>query len=186
MLYNPVEVTVAENQKKILKKLINRKYLPVKIVIKGVTTPTHTLYLTRGQMTKIEKAKEIGRRKYKTIRMSQKQIDKNRKLQGHGITSSCKLFEDESTDYAAKEPVQTTENDKTDDGVYFIKHGKTMKVLPVKENGLYLQAYPSIFQKETMADGLYIKHGNMIENAERIILEKDSPFYNVSILQWLL
>ena len=186
MLYNPVEVTVAENQKENLRKLIDKKYLPVKIVVKGVTTPTHTLYLTRGQTAKIEKAKEIGRRKYKTIQMSRKQIDKNRKFQGHGVASSCKLFEDELAEDTTKEPMQTTENVKTDDGVYFIKHGHTMKVLPVKENGLYLQEHPSMLTKETVADGLYVKHGNMIENAERIILDKSSPFHNVSILQWLL
>ena len=99
MLYNPVEVTVAENQKENLRKLIDKKYLPVKIAVKGVSTPTHTLYLTRGQIAKIEKAKEIGRRKYKTIQMSRKQIDKNRKFQGHGVASSCKLFEDELKKY---------------------------------------------------------------------------------------
>ena len=81
-LYTPVEVTVADNQREKLSAQIDRKYLPVKIVVKGTAPPTHTLLLTRGQIAKIEKARELGRRRYKTIRMSRKQIEKNRNHQG--------------------------------------------------------------------------------------------------------
>ena len=61
-LYSPVEVTVADNQREKLIAQIDQKYLPVKIVVKGTTPPTHTLLLTRGQIAKIEKARELGRR----------------------------------------------------------------------------------------------------------------------------
>ena len=53
-----------------------------KIVLKDTATPTDTLLLTRGQIRKIEKVRDIGKRCYKTIRMSKNQIEKNGKYQG--------------------------------------------------------------------------------------------------------
>ena len=55
-LYTPVEMMVADNQRKKLRAQIDRKYLPVKIVVEGTAPPTHTLLLTRSQIAKIEKA----------------------------------------------------------------------------------------------------------------------------------
>ena len=55
-LYTPVEVTVADSQRKELRTQLDQKYLPVKIVVKDTAPPTHTLLLTRGQIAKIRKA----------------------------------------------------------------------------------------------------------------------------------
>ena len=81
-LYTPVQVTIADSQRERFISQIAQKYVPVKIVVKGTATPKDTLLLTRGQIRKIEKAQELGKRRYKTIRMSRNQIKKNRKYQG--------------------------------------------------------------------------------------------------------
>ena len=81
MLYNPIQVVVACSQREKLKSQIQQKHLPVKIDLKN-TTPTDTLLLTRGQIANIEKARALGKQKFKTIRMSRKQIEKNRSYQG--------------------------------------------------------------------------------------------------------
>ena len=171
-LYTPVEVTVADSQRKKLRAQIDRKYLPVKIVVKGTALPTHTLLLTRGQIAKIEKARESGQRRYKTIRMSRKQIEKNRNHQGGFLQF---IDGNMSMDDATKSA------DNSDNGLYLVKRGHTMKVFPIQENGLHLQEH-ILPLHETFTDGLYLKHGNVIENADTVLLdEKKLP-----VLQWIL
>ena len=178
-LYTPVEVTVADSQREKLRAQIDRKYLPVRIVVKDEGAPTHTLLLTRGQIAKIEKARELGRRRYKTIRMSRKQIEKNR---NHHQGGFLRLVDDSAPDVekaSAIENVKVTDND----GVYLVKRDHTMKVFPIQENGLHLQEHPLALH-ETFEDGLYLKHGNVIENAEIFGLDEKSP--KIPILQWIL
>ena len=171
-LYTPVEVTVADNQREKLRAQIDRKYLPVKIVVKDTALPTHTLLLTRGQIAKIEKARESGQRRYKTIRMSRKQIEKNRNHQGGFLQF---IDSNMSMDDATKSA------DNSDNGLYLVKRGHTMKVFPIQGNGLHLQEH-LLPLHETFTDGLYLKHGNVIENADTVLLdEKKLP-----VLQWIL
>ena len=172
-LYTPVEVTVADNQREKLRAQIDRKYLPVKIVVKGTAPPTHTLLLTRGQIAKIEKARELGRRRYKTIRMSRKQIEKNRNHQGGFL----QLVNNENV--SADDTTKSIDNG--DNGLYLVKRGHTMQIISIQEDGLHLREHP-LSLHETFTDGLYQKHGNVIENADTVVLdEKKLP-----ILQWIL
>ena len=172
-LYTPLEVTVADSQRGKLIAQINQKSLPVKIVVKGTAPPTHTLLLTRGQIAKIEKARELGRRRYKTIRMSRKQIEKNRNHQGGFL----QLINNENV--LMDDTTKTIDNG--DNGLYLVKRGHTMQIISIPENGLHLREHP-LSLHETFTDGLYQKHGNVIENADTIVLdEKKLP-----ILQWLL
>ena len=174
-LYTPVEVMVADNQREKLRAQIDRKYLPVKIVVKGTAPPTHTLLLTRGQIAKIEKARELGRRRYKTIRMSRKQIEKNRNHQGgflQQLINNENVLMDDTT--------KTIDNGG-DNGLYLVRRGRTMQIISVPENGLHLREHP-LSLHETFTDGLYQKRGNLIENADTVVLdEKKLP-----ILRWIL
>ena len=173
-LYTPVEVVVADNQREKLRAQIDRKYLPVKIVVKGTAPPTHTLLLTRGQIAKIEKARELGRRRYKTIRMSRKQIEKNRNHQGGFL----QLINNENV--LMDDTTKTIDNGG-DNGLYLVKRGRTMQIISVPENGLHLREHP-LSLHETFTDGLYQKRGNLIENADTVVLdEKKLP-----ILRWIL
>ena len=177
-LYTPVEVTVADNQREKLRAQIDRKYLPVKIVVKGTAPPTHTLLLTRGQIAKIEKARELGRRRYKTIRMSRKQIEKNRNHQGGFLQL---LSNDTSMDDTTASSSYGNVNIDNDNGLYLVKRGHTMQIISVPENGLHLREHP-LSLHETFTDGLYQKRGNLIENADTVVLdEKKLP-----ILRWIL
>ena len=70
-----------------------------------------------------------------------------------------------------------------DNGLYLVKRGHTMRVVfPTSpENGLHLQEHP-LSLHETFEDGLYLKHGNVIQDADELIMdEKKLP-----ILQWIL
>ena len=56
-----------------------------------------------------------------------------------------------------------------------------MQIISIQEDGLHLQEHP-LSLHETFTDGLYQKHGNVIENADTVLLdEKKLP-----LLQWLL
>ena len=179
MLYKPVKVVVACAQREKLKAQIEQKYLPVKIDLKD-TTPADTLLLTRAQIARIEKARELGRRKYKTIRMSRKQIEKNRNYQGGYLS----LLTDE--DPASDDTIASPAAASSDDGLYLIKQGHCMRVYPVQDNGLYLQEHSDNTLNGVFEDGLYLKRDNIIENAEGIVFAENSPFRNIPILGWIL
>ena len=176
MLYSPVQVVIACSQRENLKSQIQQKHLPVKIDLKN-TTPTDTLLLTRGQIANIEKARALGKRKFKTIRMSPKQIEKNRSYQGGYLNINSNKDEDDVT--------SPTIN-ACDDGVYLLKNGHCMRVYPVQDNGLYLQEHSGNLLHDVSNDGLYLKRNNMIENGEKVIFAENSPFHNIAVLKYVL
>ena len=171
-LYTPVQVTIADSQRERFMSQIDQKYVPMKIVVKGTATPKDTLLLTRGQIRKIEKAQELGKRRYKTIRMSRNQIEKNRKYQGGYLQLLNDVSMNDSTNSSM---------DNVDNGLYLVKRGHTMQIISIQEDGLHLQEHP-LSLHETFSDGVYQKHGNVIENVDTVLLdEKKLP-----ILQWIL
>ena len=176
MMYKPVKVVVACAQRDKLKAQIDQKYLPVKIDLKDAT-PEDTLLLTRAQIARIEKARELGLRKYKTIRMSRKQVEKNRSYQGGFLN----LSNNNESSGATLSPSIIS-----DDGLYLIKQGHCMNVYPVQDNGLYLKEHPSNTLNNVFEDGLYLKRDNIIEHGEGIVLAENSPFKNIPILVWIL
>ena len=178
MVYEPTRVAIACAQRDILKSLIDRKYVPVRIDLKD-TLSMDTLLLTRGQIASIEKARALGRRKYKTIRMSRKQIEKNREYQG-GYLSLPDYNEDNSTKN------KTGFSDAYDDGFYLIKRGYCIKIHPVQDNGLYLETTEPFSSYDGYADGLYLKDGQVMKNGEEILMTENGPFENYPILKWLL
>ena len=182
MLYNPTQVVVACSQREKLKSQIHQKRLPVRIDLKN-TTPTDTLLLTRAQISNIEKARALGKRKFKTIRMSQKQIEKNRNYQGGYLSI---LNNDELVDENSTPTFDATDAVASDDGLYLFKKGHCMRVYPVKDNGLYLQEHSGNTLNNVSNDGLYLKRNNMIENGEEIVFAENSPFYNIAVLKYII
>ena len=84
MLYKPVKVSVAADQLEKLKRDIKnseKQNISIKIQLRnknGQPMPEqHTLLLTRGQLASIEKVRANGHRRFKVIRMSQRQVQKN-------------------------------------------------------------------------------------------------------------
>ena len=169
MLYKPTKVVVACAQRDRLKSQIELNSLPIKINLKDIT-PADTLLLTRGQISRLEKAKELGKRKYKTIRMSRKQIEKNRLYHGGFLNLLNKQEKDFGSNSTKLEPFI----DEQDDGIYLVKQGHSMKVYPVQDNGLYLKE-DSTPTDEFQEDGLYIIRGNVIENAANVVFDQNLP-----------
>ena len=177
-MYEPVRVAIACEQREKLNSLINQKSLPVKIDLKD-TSSLDTLLLSQKQIASIEKARALGRRKYKTIRMSRKQIEKNRSYQGGYLS----LLDAEEKDHA---PGIATSPLAYEDGFYLIKQGQCLKVYPVQDNGLYLKTTHPLSLHERYADGLYWKDGQVIKNGKDIIMAENGPFQNFPVLRLLL
>ena len=175
MLYKPTKVVVACAQRDRLKSQIELKSLPIKINLKDIT-PADTLLLTRGQISRLEKAKELGQRKYKTIRMCRKQIEKNRLYHGGFLNLLNKQVDDFGSNNTKLEPFI----DEKDDGIYLVKQGHSMKVYPVQDNGLYLKE-DSTPTNKFQEDGVFIKRGNVIESASKIVFNQNLP-----ILEYIL
>ena len=194
MLYTPVKVTVAEDQLERLKSDLKKSFVSIKIRLKGKkgVDDKHTLLLTRGQIDSINRVRSMGKRKFKTIRMSRNQIEKNISHQG-GFLSFLAGLASKALPMLAKglaggfmSGVADQVLGKSGDGLYLFKRGRCIKVEPVKGNGLYLTPHSSKFQNVGVGNGLYLKQGNAIHNGEGLILGKNSPFKNVPILGWIL
>ena len=196
MLYTPVKVTVAEDQLERLKSDLKKSFVSIKIRLKGKkgVDDKHTLLLTRGQIDSINRVRSMGKRKFKTIRMSRNQIEKNISHQGGflsflaGLASKAlpMLAKGLAGGFMSGVADQVLGNKKSGDGLYLFKRGHCIKVEPVKGNGLYLTPHSSKFQNVGVGNGLYLKQGNAIHNGEGLILGKNSPFKNVPILGWIL
>ena len=194
MLYTPVKVAVAEAQLAKLKSSLNsnNKSLSIKIQLKAKNNKMpeqHTLLLTRGQITKLEMIRAMGRQTFKTIRLSRSQIQKNMEHQG-GFLSFLAGLASRALPALAKGLATGLLSGATEgigkggDGLYLFKRGHCIKVDPVEGNGLYLRAHPS--SHGSLGDGLYLKRGDSIRNGEGLILGKSSPFKNIPILGWIL
>jgi len=197
MLYKPVKVSVAADQLEKLKRDIKnseKQNISIKIQLRnknGQPMPEqHTLLLTRGQLASIEKVRANGHRRFKVIRMSQRQVQKNVSHSG-GILGFLASLASRALPALAK-GVATglisgvgKEIGSGGDGLYLFKRGNCIKVDPVKGNGLYLRSHHS--GSSTKGDGLYIKRGDSLESVgDGLILGKNSPFKNIPILGWIL
>ena len=195
MLYTPVKVTVAEDQLERLKSDLKKPFVSIKIRLKGKkdVDNEHTLLLTRGQIDSINRVRSMGKRKFKTIRMSKHQIEKNISHQGGflsflaGLASKAlpMLAKGLAGGFMSGVADQVLGNKKSGDGLYLFKKGHCIKVEPVKGSGLYLTPHSSKMHVG-VGDGLYLKQGDAIHNGEGLILGKNSPFKNVPILGWIL
>ena len=63
--------------------------------------------------------------------------------------------------------------------LYLHKHGKCYQM---KGNGLYLAPHPPFVE----GDGLFLKHGNDINDGVGLLMGKNSMSKNIPILGWLL
>ena len=171
--------------------LHRKQYLSIKIDLRNVGgegEEQNTLLLTRGQITKLERAK-LTRRSSKVIRLSRTQVQKNKKHQG-GFLSFLAGLASKALPALAKGVATGLLSGAADkvlnggDGLYLFKHGHCIKVDHVEGNGLYLRAHPS--SHGALGDGLYLKRGNALHNGDGLILGKNSPFKNIPILGWIL
>ena len=193
--YTAVKVAVAQDQleklKTFLTQHLQKKPLSIKIDLKNNGSDgDHTLLLTNSQIAKLDRARTMGRRSTKTIRLSTRQVKANMKHQGGflgllaGLAAKVlpALAKGLATGLVSGAVSRVVKG--SGDGLYLIRSGHCIKVDPVKGNGLYLHPSPS--SHGLHGDGLYLKRGDTIHNGEGLILGKNSPFKNIPILGWIL
>ena len=151
----------------------------------------HTLLLTRSQISKIERARLIGKRKV-TIRLSKRQVLANASHQGgflamlgglaaKALPTLLKGLAGGLVSGVVKKAVAGG------DGLYLHKSGHCVKVEPIRGNGLYLTPHQSgSCLPGVNGDGLYLKRGSAISDGSGLILGPNSPFKNIPILNLLL
>ena len=196
MLYTPVKLSVAADQLEKLKNDITNmknKKLSIKIQLKSKQgqplAEQHTLLLTRGQIASIEKVRANSHRRFKVIRMSKQQVEKNLSHPG-GILGFLASLASRALPALAKGLATglisgVSKQISGGDGLYLFKRGNCIKVDPVKGNGLYLTSHHS--GNGMKGDGLYIKRGSSLQTVgDGLILGKNSPFKNIPILGWIL
>lgn len=151
----------------------------------------HTLLLTQSQVSKIERAKLIGKRKV-SIRLSKRQVAANVQHEGgflamlgglaaKALPTLLKGLAGGLVSGAVKKVVAGG------DGLYLHKSGHCVKVEPVQGNGLYLTPHHSgSCLPGVIGDGLYVKRGSNVSDGSGLILGPNSPFKNIPILNLLL
>ena len=196
--YTAVKVAVAQDQleklKTFLTQHLQKKPLSIKIDLKnnGGSDGDHTLLLTNGQIAKLDRARAMGRRATKTIKLSRRQVKANMRHQGGflgllaGLAAKAlpALAKGLATGLVSGAVSRAVKGSGGGDGLYLFRSGHCIKVDPVKGNGLYLHPSPS--SHGLHGDGLYLKRGDTIHNGEGLILGKNSPFKNIPILGWIL
>ena len=172
MLYTPVKVDVPSRYHEKIKNAVGKGEAksPVSMKINLLNTNGHdTLLLTKGQISKIERARLIGK-KNMTIRFSRKQVQANVKHEGGFLgmliaALSAALPSIVSAATAAAPAVLASaatgaisgaiSKAVSGDGLYLQKNRQTVKLQPVKGGGLYLTPHPIIEN----GNGLILKTG---------------------------
>ena len=203
MLYNPVKVNVPSRYHELIKKALERKG---KVSIKiNLTAPekNDTLLLTRGQISKMERAALLGK-KTMTIRMSRNQVRGNVKYEGGFIGMIMAAIAAITAAIAAATPVvvagvsaaipaiatgaatalgavgvEEIIKAASGSGLYFRKNGMSVKLEAIEGGGLYLSPYQG--DQQNLGDGLQLKHeGKMYGNLEKSPwLREQVPIINV-------
>ena len=164
-MYQPIKVDVLHKEK-LKKKLTAGSTVGVKINLKE--EGEDVLMLTRGQISKLQRSKLIGKRTL-TIRMSKAQLQANKKHEGGFIGLLIGAISAIASAAAAAAPevlagvatgVATGLIDKavSGNGLYLRKGDSCARIQPVKGGGLYLTPHPIVVD----GDGLFLKHGNDI------------------------
>ena len=168
-MYKPVKVDVPSRfQEKIKEALKDESKKAVSITISNLDG-NDTLLLTPSQISKLERARLIGKKKM-TIRMSRYQVNANLKHEGGFLgmliaALSAALPSIVSAATAAAPAVLASaatgaisgaiSKAVSGDGMYFKRNGVSARLQPVLGGGLYLSPHPMV-----EGDGLYLKHGN--------------------------
>ena len=199
MLYNPVKVNVPSRYHELIKKALEKKgKVSVKI---NLTLPekNDTLLLTRGQISKMERAALLGK-KTMTIRMSRNQVQKNVKYEGGFLSLIIAAIASAIAALTAAAPAVVAtvvsalpaiatgaagalatagieagiEAATGGSGLYFRKNGTNVKLEPVEGGGLFLSPY-----QQKLGDGLQLKHEGKVYGLEKKWLREQVPIINV-------
>ena len=185
-IYTPVKVNVLADQHDKLKNAItHQKAASIRLNLEDGDA-NHTLLLTHGQISKIERSRLIGKRQV-TIHFSRRQVHANVQHRGGflGMLAglAAKALPSLLGGLATGLVSGAVEKAVGGSGLYLHKSGHCVKVEPVKGNGLYLTPHARLPGR---GDGLYLKRGSTIHDGSGLILGPNSPFKDIPILNLLL
>ena len=176
------------------KKRTTARAISIKVLLRpnqNIKSSQHTLLLTQNQIKAIESGREKKTRRYKIIRMSARQAQKNRTHPGGFLGALLGTIASRALPALAKGVASGLLSGlRGGDGLYMFKRGHCVKVDPVKENGLYLRngaTGGSDVVSPPAGDGLYLRKGNSLQRVgSGLLLGRDSPFKHIPILGSIL
>ena len=171
-MYTPAAVNIFNSQHDKLKNAIDhQKVTSVQLNLDHSDVGgEHTLLVTRGQITRIERSRLIGKRKV-TIHLSKRQVKANVQhqagflgmLAGLAAEALPSLLGGLATGLVSGAVKRAVDGD----GLYIHKLGHCVKINPVQGNGLNLTPHKNL--PGVHRDGLYLKCGSSIYNGEGLL-----------------
>lgn len=189
MLYKPFKVDVPDKyHDRIKTALKSGKKVSVKVSLQGSLdgdaggSGNQTLLLTDGQVRKLRKAKENGK-KSATVRLGRRQVEVNKRHVGGFLSLIAGLLASAvpailagvatSAVSAAIGKSISPSSSAVGSGLFLHRRNQTVQVQPVKGGGLYLSPHPPHVSSSGGGgggEGLYLKHGNDIYG-QKVLLE---------------
>ena len=186
MLYKPFKVDVPDKyHDRIKTALKSGKKVSVKVSLQGSLdgdaggSGNQTLLLTDGQVRKLRKAKENGK-KSATVRLGRRQVEVNKKHVGGFLSLIAGLLASavpailagvatSAVSAAIGKSISPSSSSADGSGLFLHRRNQTVQVQPVKGGGLYLSPHPP-HVSSSGGEGLYLKHGNDIYG-QKVLLE---------------
>ena len=195
--YKEHKVYISNIQKRKLKAAVKAKRstlsLKVQAAVKDVDRRGENalLLLTKRQISKLEKSK----REYTKINMSRRQVHANKKFEGGFLSILAGLalralphilagLATGVVKGLAKKYMTNKTKERSGDGVFVQKGNHCYQAHPVEGDGLFLS--PHGRRLAMVGDGLFLKHGDNVQDGRGLILGENSPFKNNPILGWVL
>ena len=190
MLYKPFKVDVPDKyHDRIKTALKSGNKVSVKVSLQGSLdgdaggSGNQTLLLTDGQVRKLRKAKENGK-KSATVRLGRRQVEVNKRHVGGFLSLIAGLLASavpailagvatSAVSAAIGKSISPSSSSAVGSGLFLRRRNQTVQVQPVKGGGLYLSPHPPHVSNSGGGgggEGLYLKHGNDIYG-QKVLLE---------------
>ena len=192
--YKYVYVNISDRQMQKLQHSVNAGCTATSIRLgKNDLNGEHKLMLTDAQFNKYNKAKEQG--KGITIRMSNKQLKYNTKVEG-GFLGLLAGLATRALPMVAKtvlpalgvgalSGLASSGVQKAMGNGSYLKKGGIVSRVETDGEGLYLKPYKGK-GLNSYGDGLYLKQGGKLYDGNGLLLGQNSPFKNIHILGAIL
>lgn len=188
MSYYPYKVNPSTKVKERVQSAINQKKTLLLHIKKNELVGDKTLLLTKGQISKIERAKDM--KKGVSIRLSKRQLKANVEFKGGFLSFlaglAAKVLPSLLGGLATGVVSGAVEKamSSSGDGLFLHKEGRCYHVQQTEGDGLFLTPHQRL--QEISGDGLFLRRGSNVYDGSGLILGKNSPFKNIPILGWIL
>ena len=190
MSYQPYNVKLSTNMKgKVQNAIQHSKPLMIRLS-KDALVGDNTLLLTRGQISSIERAKDIG--KGVSIKLSKRQLKSNLEhkggflslLAGLAARALPALLGGVTTGLISGGIEKAIAGRGIGDGLFLHKGGHCYQVHKTEGEGLFLSPHERL--RHVSGDGLFLRHGKNIYDGKGLLFGENSPFKNIPLLNLIL